>query len=216
MTVAGRRLLILGASGRTGRHLVAQAAQRGATVTALVRDPARLPPELASCARVVQADVGDGEAVARAMVEQDVVISALGVSRPLHRDPVVVRGIGNVVAALQSKGPRRLVYLSATAVWPSRADASLLVRFFASTVIRQEIRDHEAKEALVRGSGLDWTILRAPLLTDSAPHGNWRVGAHLPSRGLLPRLPRADVAAALLDVADDDGAARQELRVLPA
>src|SRR5688500_3399097 len=120
------QILILGASGATGRQIVAQALDRGDRVTAFVRDPARLPlthPGL----RMVQGDVSDAAAVARAMQGQDAVLSALGVGRPLRHDAAVVAGIGHVIAAMRAGGVRRLVYLSFTGVRESRARAGWVV-----------------------------------------------------------------------------------------
>jgi putative NADH-flavin reductase len=145
------RVLVLGASGATGREVVRQALAQELSVTAFVRDPARLQvagPTL----RVVQGDVGDYAAVAGAVEGQEAVISTLGVSRPLHADPVVVEGIRHTLRAMEEHRVSRLVYLSFIGVRESRAAAGFAIRNIAKYPLRHEIADHEAKEALIRAN----------------------------------------------------------------
>ena len=191
------RLLVLGASGATGHEVVRQALAQELNVTAFVRDPARLKlfaPKL----RVFQGDVGDYADVAGAVEGQDAVISALGVGRPLHSDPVVIEGVRNVLRAMQEHKVARLVYLSFIGVRESRAAAGPILRYVAKIPLRYEIADHEAKEALIRGSRCDWTIVRPPTLSNGHATGRYRDGDDITARSFLPILPRADVAAFLL------------------
>jgi len=74
------RVLIVGATGGTGRQLVAQALERGYAVTALVRDPSRLQVDHAQLT-VIQGDVLDTARVEAAMRGQEAVVSALGHKR---------------------------------------------------------------------------------------------------------------------------------------
>jgi putative NADH-flavin reductase len=71
------RLTVFGASGQTGRHLIQQALDAGHTVTAVVRDPTRLPIRHQRL-QVVTADVLDPAAIQPAVAGADAVISALG------------------------------------------------------------------------------------------------------------------------------------------
>jgi putative NADH-flavin reductase len=208
------RVLVLGASGATGREVVRQALAQRLSVTAFVRDPARLTvvePRL----HIVRGDVGDYAAVADAVEGQEAVISTLGVSRPLHSDPVVVDGIRHTLRAMDEHGVSRLVYLSFIGVRESRAAAGFVVRNIAKYPLRHEIADHEAKEALIRASGCDWTIVRAPKLSNSQPTGRYREGEEIVARSLFPVLPRADVAAFLLRQVRERAYIRRAPRLLP-
>lgn len=142
-------------------------------------------------------------------------ISALGVGRPLRSDPEVVAGVGRIIAAMERAGVRRLIYLSFVGVRDSRRRAGPVIRHAASRVLRREIADHEAKEALITASGLDWTIVRAPALTSGPATGTWRSGEEIAAAGALPRLPRADVARFMLDQIDDDRFVRRAPILLP-
>ena len=165
--------------------------------------------------RVVQGDIADATAVGKAVEGQAAVLSALGVGRPLRSDPAVVAGLAHVVAAMHASGVRRLVYLSFTGVRESRARAGWVVRNIARFPLRHEIADHEAKEALVRDSGLEWTIVRAPTLTDGPATGTCRSGEDVAARSLLPRLSRADVAGFMLRQLADDSQVRRAPSIMP-
>jgi putative NADH-flavin reductase len=208
------RVLILGATGGTGRELVRQACDLGLMVTAFGRQVGRLPSAGGSL-RIVQGDVGDATAVADAMEGQDAVLSALGVGKPLAKDAVVVNGIRNTLASMKTHGVRRLVYLSFIGVRDSRASAGPVVRYIARFPLRNEIADHEAKEALIAAGDTDWTIVRAPTLTNGATTGRYRDGESIAARSLLPMLSRGDVAHFMLNQLTDDRYVRRMPRVLP-
>lgn len=208
------RVLILGATGGTGLELVRQAITNDMLVTAFARDPTRMPitaPNL----RIVQGDVADYDRIASAVERQDAVISALGVGRPLRTDPVVIDGIRHTLRAMQERSVRRFVYLSFIGVSESRADAGALIKYVARHPLRHEISDHETKESLIRASGLDWTIVRAPKLTNSRGTGQFREGDAIVARSFFPTLSRADVAAFMLRQLSEDTYLRKMPRILP-
>jgi putative NADH-flavin reductase len=207
------RLLVFGASGGTGREIVAQALERGLQVTAFVRE-SRLPVRHGNL-RIVQGDVADRPCVATAVAGQDAVISALGVGRPLRHDAVVVDGIRNIIRAMHDQEVRRLIYLSFIGVSESRKDAGWAVKFVARWPLRNEIADHEAKESLIRSSQLDWTIVRAPKLTNGPYTGSYRAGERIVARSPLPALSRADVADFMLSQIVDTTYLGRAPRVLP-
>lgn len=208
------RVLILGASGATGHEVVRQALAQELHVTAFVRDPARLMLH-APTLRVFQGDVGDYAAVAAAVEGQEAVISTLGVSRPLHTDPVVIEGVRHVLRAMQEHAVSRLVYMSFIGVRDSRAAAGPMIRYVAKFPLRHEIADHEMKEALIRGSRCDWTIVRAPKLSNGQATGRYRDGEDITARSFFPVLPRADVAGFLLRQLRDPTYVGRAPRILP-
>lgn len=208
------RLLVFGASGDTGREIVSQALERGLQVTAFVRKPARLAVRNANL-RIVQGNVADRSCVAAAVGGQDAVISALGVGRLLRHDAAVVDGIRNIIQAMHDQDLRRFIYLSFIGVGESRKDAGWMLRYVARWPLRSEIADHEAKEALVRSSQSDWTIVRAPKLTNGPYTGSYRAGEHIVARSPLPKLSRADVADFMLSQIVDTTYVGRTARVLP-
>jgi putative NADH-flavin reductase len=160
------KIVIFGAAGKTGRALVTQALTQGHQVTAFVRTPAKFELKQPGL-NVVQGDVTDAAAVKRALFGQDAVLCALGAATPLKRDQTLVNGMDNIVRAMERSGSRRLIYLSFLGVSGGREQLSLLGRYVvAPLILRNVVTDHEAKENIITRSGLDWTIIRPPRLTN--------------------------------------------------
>jgi putative NADH-flavin reductase len=205
------KLTIVAATGRIGGQLLEQAEAAGHDVTAVVRDPAKLSGGV----RAVRADLGapDPLALESAVDGADGVLSGLG---PRSRAEVGIASLGTeaIVRAMQATGTRRIVVVSASPVGtvpspdrprPPKHDPGdgFVVRNVLSPVARALFRRHYADLALmedvVRDSGLDWTIVRPPRLTNAPRTGSYRIafGQNL-RRGLL--ISRADVAHLMLRV----------------
>jgi putative NADH-flavin reductase len=206
-------LLIFGASGATGHELVKQSLAQGHVVTAFVRNLAKLAIKHERL-KVLQGDVKDYFSVERAVKGQDAVCSALGVSKPLKKDPAVVDGVKNIIGAMVDNKVKRLVYLSTNAVGDSRRDAGFLIRHVIARIVHNEIIDHEQKEKLILSSSLDWTIVRAPALTKGPLTGVYRSGEAIKASALLPMMSRADVADFMLRQLTQDTFIRKTPRIL--
>ena len=192
------RVLVLGATGATGRHLVEQALAQDHHVTALARSPSKLETHSPSLT-VVQGDVTDRDAVERVVSSQDAVLCALGSSTPLKRDPSLVQGIRNLVGAMEWLNVRRLVYLSFLGVRDGRGQLSLLGRYVVAPLLMRKVAaDHEVKEAIIQRSALDWVIVRPPRLTNSRRTGAYRSGGDIEATLVIPRVSRADLAEFML------------------
>jgi uncharacterized protein YbjT (DUF2867 family) len=90
---------------------------------------------------------------------------------------------------------RRLVYLSFLGVREGRRQLSLIGRaVVAPLLLHNVVADHEAKEQIIRQSGLDWIIVRPPRLTNGPRRGNYRDGLDIRATSLIPRISRADLA----------------------
>ena len=200
--MSNKRLLVLGATGGTGQHVVAQALRRGFEVTAFVRDAARLRIE-SERLRVQKGDItGDDASLASAMKGQDAVISVLGVGKSFKSGGIIGQATPRIVRSMEAAGVRRLVFTSAFGVGETYRDAPTIPRLFMRTLLRDVYRDKEAGEAALRGSQLDWTIVYPTGLADRAGTGQYRVGERLELRG-FPTIARADVAEFLLNQVDD-------------
>lgn len=207
------KLVVFGASGRTGREVVRQGLARGFHVTAFVRDAARLPLAHANL-RLFTGEITDAKAVAKVVSAHNGVISTLGVGTPLRHDPVVIEGVRTIARASEHASVERLVYLSTIGVRDSRNEAGFVLKWLATTLIRHEIADHEIKEAAIADSFVDWTIVRAPLLTNGRLTAAYRVGEAIQARTPLPMMSRADVADFLLRQLTDAAFIRKVVRIL--
>jgi putative NADH-flavin reductase len=199
---------IFGATGRTGRNVVAQALRRGHRVGALTRDPTRIDrhPGL----RVVAGDVRDPDAVAETLRGADAIISTLGRQR---RGPdICAEGIRTVLSVMAADGPDRIVVLSNYGVADSRRPTAYVA--LSWLLERPVLRDKERMEALLRASDVDWTVVRAPILTDGPRTDRYRTGTDLRPT-LTARVARADLAAFMLDAVQEHTYPRKGVGVIP-
>jgi putative NADH-flavin reductase len=190
-------VVVLGASGATGRHVVAEALRAGHEVRALVRRPGAFPPT-EGLREVLWVDVADGAGPASALQGADAVVSAIGGA---GKGPTTVcaDAIRTVVPAMVTAGVRRLVVVSAHGVLETH-DRSLYSRAVWSGV-PERMKDKESMESLIVDSGLDWTIVRPPMLKDAPRTGGCAIGEELPIR-LWHSIGRADLAAFLVREAE--------------
>lgn len=189
-----RTVVVLGATGQTGRQVVAQGLARGHRVVAPVRSVASLPgrPGLTVLA---WPDVTDVAVLTQAVDRADAVISVLG-GAAKGPTTVCTDATASLVPAMSRAGVLRLVVLSAHGVAESR-DRSLYSRAVWAGV-RHRLRDKEGMESLIVSSDLDWTLVRAPALKNTDAAGAYRHGEDVRVR-LTSSVSRADLAGFMLD-----------------
>ncbi|MFI5496086.1 NAD(P)-dependent oxidoreductase [Actinoplanes sp. NPDC051859] len=188
------RIAVLGATGATGKLMIAAALDRALPVTALARRPERVPvrPGLT----VVAADVRDPGSIAAALTETDVLLSGLGTSNS--------SGTGTLTAGAQAvvaAGVERIIWLGALGTGPSAAAAGALTRAMLGVLMRHELPDKIAADAAVLAAG--GTVFHVGPMTagPDAPDRQTRSLEQAPRR-LFPRgVSRATVAAAMVDEA---------------
>lgn len=195
------RILIVGATGGTGRQLVAQALERGFTVTALARNPARLAIEHPRLT-VVCGDVLDGASVEAAMQGQDAVLSALGHRPYFFPTRILSQGTANILRAMEACGVRRLVCETSLGVGDSAGRLGLAYTFLIIPLILPfYFWDKTRQERIIAASNLDWVIVRPGALTNGARRDRLRHGRRIGSFLWTASVARADVAAFMLDQA---------------
>src|SRR5512134_2043000 len=123
-----RKVLVLGATGGTGREVVSRALAQGHDVTALVRDPERLPVRSDRLRVVVGSVIDDDGPLTVAMHGQDVVISALGVGKSLKSSGLIAHSAPAIVRAMERSGVRRLIFTSAYGVGATWTDVPTMPR----------------------------------------------------------------------------------------
>src|SRR5579859_3394694 len=218
------KLTIFAATGGIGRQLLDQAIAAGHDVTAVVRDPAKLPREVPA----VRADLSapDPAALEAAIGGTGAVLSALG-PRSRSDAGITASGTRAIVDAMRATGVRRILVVSAAPVGtvpspgnphPLKHDPGdgFFMRHLPSPMIQAILREHYADlarmEDVLRDSGLDWTSVRPPRLTNGPVTGRYRVayGRNL-RRGLT--ISRADVAHYMLHALDDPDSVGQTVGV---
>jgi putative NADH-flavin reductase len=207
-------ILIFGASGATGQHLVRQALDKQYFVTAFVRHTRKISIKH-ELLKQLQGNIIDYEVVRKAMSNQDAVISVLGAKSAFKYDQSVVDGVGNIIRAMESTGVKRFIYLSFLGVKESRKDAGFFIRHIAPKLLRTEIAGHGAREKLIRQSNLDYTIVQAPKLTNGKQKSIYKSGESLTSRAFVISLSRADTAEFMLKQLTDNDYLRKAVRLMP-
>jgi uncharacterized protein YbjT (DUF2867 family) len=198
------RLLIVGATGGTGRQLLAQALERGYLVTALVRDPRKLSlghPHLT----VVQGDVLDYSSVEKAVRGQHAVVSALGHKRFFAPTRILSDGTRNILRAMAIHGVRRFVCETSLGIGDSAGRMGLYYSLFVIPVVLPfYFWDKTRQEQLIAASTMEWVIVRPAVLTNAAMLGVYRSGRNVGSFFWTARITRTDVAHFMLKQLTDD------------
>ena len=205
------KLLILGATGGTGRQLLEQGLAAGHEITVLARDRAKVTAQHARL-KVLEGDATDAAAVGGAMTGQDAVLAALGRGRTFRPERLMERAVPVLLAAMRANNVRRLVFLSAFGVGETIRDVPLFSRLFAATLLRGIYADKLIGDNLIRQSGLDWTIMHPSQLTDGPLTRRYRCGERLPLSG-MPKISRADTAHSMLERLTDSASIGKTLLV---
>jgi len=167
------RIAVIGATGRTGRHVVEQALGQGDEVVAIARNPsASAHPRLKSLA----ADVRVIESLRPALAGCDAVISTIG-ARPAPKNDLYSVGIANIMQVMAESDTMRLSAVSAAGTFArNHKNLSLAYRVLVRTAYQDIYDDLERMETLIMASGMAWTIIRPPRLTNGPRTGEYRVG----------------------------------------
>lgn len=181
-------LLLFGATGRVGSHILKQALADGHRVTALVRSPDKLSPPAGDQLRVIAGNVLEPADVQRAMKDADTVISTLSTDG----STVLSEGIPHIIRAMEQEGVTRIITVGTAGILQSRTSPELL-RYQSSESKRKLTRaaeEHHKAYLLLEKSGLDWTIVCPTYLPDGDRIGSYRVEADfLPEGGAEISVP---------------------------
>lgn len=194
------KVLIFGATGGTGKHLVTQALEQGHEVTAFVRDPARLQihhPKLS----FIKGDILNASSVAQAVKGHDAVLSSIGM--PANKTGVLrSQGTQHIVTAMEQAGIKRFVCQTSLGYGDSVKTLDRTPFIFKYLVVpfllKKGFADHALQEENIRRSQLDWVIVRPGNLTDGALTKQYRHGFAASDPAIKVKVSRADVADFML------------------
>jgi putative NADH-flavin reductase len=194
-------LAVIGATGRTGRLVVETALARGHRLSLLVRDPARLSPEITHRTRVVTGDASDPQAAEQLLAGTEAVLSALG---PTAKEgDLHTRTARTLVSIMRGSGPRRFVGISGAGIdvpGDQKAVRDKIISKSIQLLGGSVVKDKPAEYAVWAASDLDWTLIRPPRLVDGPATGSIEHHAHRSTASTT--ISRADLAAFLLEVVE--------------
>lgn len=195
---AAPNILILGATGPTGRHIVGQAVARGYDVTALVRSPEKAAD--LTGAKLVVGDARDEKVLRQAVKGRDAVISALGTpASPFRQVSLLSTATRSLVAVMKVENVTRLIAITGIGAGDSVGHGGFLFdKLIYPLLLRKVYADKNRQEAIIRKSGLDWTIVRPAVLNNKPARDTIRMLTDL-SQFHSGTISRQDVAKFVLD-----------------
>ena len=151
------KIVVLGATGRTGRLVIEQALTQGDEVVAYVRNRQGVAANLGLKIAVGQLD--DMFALQAAINGTDAVLVCLGThgKRMKKNVDLMQKSVPSIIKAMKDAHVARLVLESAYGVGDTARTAGLIARVVYKTVVGAIYQDKERSEALLPGSGLKWT-----------------------------------------------------------
>jgi putative NADH-flavin reductase len=200
-------VLVFGATGKTGSLVVTQALARGHQVSALVRDPSRISNP---AVRAIPGDATNPGDVLLAMPGHHAVIDTIGGTKPYLHQELERDAIRSIISAMKTVNVPRLIVVTMLGLGESRSQAPFWYKYLLMpTFLRGSTADKIDVEAQVRTSGLDFVLVRPPILTEdppSTPHV-------LPAPQQAHKISRADLATFLVDQLTSDTFLHQAVTV---
>ena len=195
-------IALLGATGRSGVLFTELALQQGHTIQALVRDPLKMTiqhPRL----RVTKGDALNPADINNILEGADGVISFLGQDKARQPD-LQTKATSLIINGMKTRKLRRLISVTGGGVRDATQDKPgfmdnlivFIMKNLAGASPRNALADGISHAELIKQSGLDWTIVRGPMLTDDPAKGTYQVGYVGTVGGI--KLTRADLAAFVL------------------
>jgi uncharacterized protein YbjT (DUF2867 family) len=213
------KLLILGATGKVGSLVLAQALEQGHSVTALLRNPAKIKQSHAQLT-IVQGDARDPKTIASAMSGMDAIISALG-----HAPGPQMAQNASVLteatqAILDNLAPhQRFISLTGDGAVLDPKDAPIqlggrIINGAVKLLPNGVFSDGVTHAKLLQASSADWILVRSPRMANGAASKNYKTG-YLPI-GFSSKANRADVADFMLANLTNDQWLRQSPIIVSA
>ena len=198
------KLLIIGATGGTGKELVKQALEQDFDVAAFLRNPEKLKIKHERL-KVVTGNVLNPETINNAVKGQDAVLCALGHKRWFYPNNILSQGTKNIIEAMEKNNVRRFICETALGVGNSFGKLGLYYTLFTIPFILPfYFWDKGRQEKIIRSSSLDWTIIRPGMLTNGKRKGKYNHGEKVGNFIWSVRISRADTADFMLNQLSDN------------
>lgn len=191
------KLLIIGATGKTGQHIVKEALRRGHEVSVFVRNDESVFDH-AKNLTICHGDVRDITSLVQAIAGKDAVIATLGAG--VKRTDIRTAGNQNIVMAMQQCGVHRLITQSVLGLGDSYMQLPIAWKIIVKPMLlRNAYHDHAGQEAVVMKSPLDWTIIRPASLREVPARGVFKTGSPDEMGKITLKIGLDDLASFTLD-----------------
>lgn len=185
-------MIIFGATGTIGQHLVKQALEKEIKVTAFGRNASALGHLKNGNLKFYQGNVLDAESVKEALAGHDVVLCTLGAGKQGNlRAP----GTKNIIEGMKELGIDRFICQTTLGCGESIKNLNFIWKHIMfGWLLKDAFRDHERQEELVKDSPVDWTIIRPAAFTDGPLTGKYKHSFSGNEKGITLKISRSDVA----------------------
>ena len=204
------KISIIGATRGIGLQVLQQALAKDHDVTVLARSPRKLAIEHQRL-QVVQGDIRDAEAVARAAEGRDVVISCIGIMPTFKPVSLFSAGTKNVLESMDKNMDKSLISVTGIGAGDSRGHGGFFYdKIFQPFLLKTIYEDKDREESLIRNSQVNWIIVRPGFLTNGPMTGTYRLLTDM-TGVTAGKISRADVAHFMLNQLDSTEYLRKTL-----
>lgn len=197
------KLVIFGSTGSIGIQVVQQALEQGHSVTAFVRNPAKLNVQHPNL-NIFTGDVMNPALVEQAVIGHEAAICVLGSGKELNGN-VRSQGTKNIIQALEKAGVKRFICQSTLGAGDSWSNLNFYWKYIMfGFILRKVFADHQIQEQYVQNSDLDWTLIRPGAFIEGSRTGKYRHGFPGKDRTSQLKISRPDVADFILKQLSDD------------
>lgn len=194
------KITVFGANGKVGIIVVKKLLENGHSVKAFVYGSSTL--EKTTRLQIISGNVEDKVAVFSAISGSDIIISTLGSWGTKNKNVLSV-GMSNILPAAKKYGVTRIISLTgADAIAPGERINLLraLTRLMIKTIAPKILQDAENHMILLKNSSVDWTVVRAPVMSNSGRQNRYTL-SRKPPKPWQPVL-REDVASAIVGLVE--------------
>lgn len=192
------KIILFGASGKTGQIVLEDALALGYEVIAYVRTKASIQlvhPKL----QVVEGQLNERDKLQSVVIGSDACISTLGGASLTKHSHEIMEGIATIVSIMEEANVKRFIYLSSYGAGDSRKSMPQPLRFLiADVMLRIPLADHTANENCIQKSTLAWTIIRPGGLTNGPITAQLKHGSDNAKLKGNPNISRSNVATFML------------------
>lgn len=204
MTIA-----LFGGTGQTGSIFLKKALNKGYKVKALVRDTGKVNIQDENL-QIIQGDILKQTDVDKAVQGTDMVISLFGHVKG-SPEWLQTNGTKNIIASMKQNGISKIISLSGGGLpFPEKDEPKFpdkMIRFIMKVAVPKVLNDAIEHHKVLKGSGVDWIIVRGPRLTNDKPNNSYRVG--WVGVNSSTKIPRADLANFIITQIESDEFIRQ-------
>ncbi|MDX6914179.1 NAD(P)H-binding protein [Pectobacterium carotovorum] len=198
------KVTLFGATGKTGRYLIAEGLKRGIALTVFARTGSLFDdPNV----RIIRGELTDNAVLKDAIQGADAVLSALGPTRFTHpKDLPITRAMQSIITVMKQENVIRLIAVSTGTAADPDDGSDWRVQFPAwliKIMMASSYQDIIALAKTVRVSELDWTLVRAAFLNHHPASGRLNVGLYGKTQHSMT-LSREELAKFMFDQLRDD------------